>query len=415
VEFIIKTFFIFHCNRSVIGSCIVTILFGAICSCVYAAPITSSEVIGAQTAAGPNNIARFVNGLNASAVVEKDKKATKAAAANKTLVALTFNRNSHGKYFLKGQYARALHQDFGVGVSYKYAETSSRLSGTVGFNINKRSRFKITAERANQIIDAKFSPYTDDDDEDNFGVENGDSSSGNSRDDVLLTESNRGDDGENNSVGFLLHEKRITQDAYGVRYQYMLPVGIFRDISVGGYYTNTPNVLLNSDDSGYAYSNIAGATVKGIDIGTSVNLSKTATVNSNIYYDDLRYNTEFYPTKDINLKGLGFSLELTNIFTPRVKFSASASLRQPFDSYGVGIHWLPPMLTQFGPEISLTGQSTFPDRATSGIDMLVLQIKFTFDEAKRYRQSSSRTVGNIASWVDTSSINMSKLFVLMEK
>jgi len=144
------------------------------------------------------------------------------------------------------------------------------------------------------------------------------------------------------------------QSAYGAQYKYVFGGQFFRNIIFGGYYANTPNktldpiVFLANDTLAYNDRNIAGGISNGLDIGTDFLITNKTLVSTTVNYDDIRYKTIYTPDSSDDGKGIGGTLGVNQLVSDRLKLSLEGSLREIYDSYRVGISWLPPFLKKIG-------------------------------------------------------------------
>ncbi len=141
------------------------------------------------------------------------------------------------------QLAKKISDSFALGVIGEYGTDQYRLNGTVGFQLSSEDVLKLSAEYFDQTLPLSF------------------------------------DSGDIN--------QDVSQNAYGARFQHNLHQAVFQTINVGGYWAQAENVNLStinySANDGLEYSNqrnIAGATTQGYDLGGTLRLTQTTSLDA---------------------------------------------------------------------------------------------------------------------------------------
>ncbi|MFA6037763.1 MAG: IPT/TIG domain-containing protein [Legionellales bacterium] len=282
------------------------------------------------------------------------------------------------RYSVNAQYTKEIDEDLAMSVLAEYGEEMYRLGATIGFSVLEHGLAKVSAERFSQLLPFEFD-------------------SGNIDEDVA-------------------------QNAYGIRYQHSLDNNFMQNINFGAYYANAPNVALDPvifDVSGVAainYRNIAGATSTGLDMGSSFRLSPSTELSAQVYYDDVRYNTEFTDDSSFDGSGLGGELGVKQLLSDRIAVSAVGSVRELYDVYTVGISWLPPSLPSA--EVALLGQRIVSQNETPDNNIVGLQVGFDFGlggTGPRYALSNLNTSKDIEQWTSTPAVYMEQVLAVAEQ
>jgi hypothetical protein len=304
-------------------------------------------------------------------------------------LSISYSRNSLTGYLINAQYVHKISEAVAFAVALEYGSQQTRFSGTLGFNITPQNQIKFTAERLTQVL-----PF------------------------------------EKFASGKV--EERMSQNAFGLRYQYSFVDRMVQNISVGVYYSNAPSKMLEPLKFSGAgcdgvfpgqeclnLRNIAGGVSRGFDIGAELKLSETALLGGKVHYDDIYYKT-IYNTpnkdgKDNSGQGLGWTLNLTKIISDRVKMAASASMRRTYNLYEAGIHWMPAHLAKHGVEVGIVGQRTVSKNNTPDSNMLGVQVKMAFTPMDKYKLASGAALSDIVSWVSTPAVRMERVLAIEDQ
>ena len=290
------------------------------------------------------------------------------------------NRDNLLKYSWNAQYTQNINNKFAISGLIEAGENILRINGTLGFSLFKNGLFKITAERLSQVL-----PFTFD----------------------------------SGSVN-----QRMAQNAYGARYQYAFDNKFFRDISLGGYYADTPNKSLDSvaliSDGASAINdrNIAGGMSKGFDIGTDWLLTNWTILTGHVSYDSLHYKTIYSPNSPDDASGIGGSLGINQLLGDHLKLSAEGNISKLYDSYKVGISWLPPAMTKLGFEVSLVGQRSISHNETPNSNSVGLQFNFhpaAGSKSAKYQLTAPGAVTDVVAWTSTPAVHMDRVLAVVDQ
>ena len=203
-------------------------------------------------------------------------------------------------YMLSGQYTQMLGSNNALSLLLETGKKAHRINATLGHILSLHQRLKLTAEYLTEQKSFEF--YS--------GKE----------------------------------EKWIGQYAYGLGYQYLFSQGLLNDINITTYYSKAQNKILSAKeyiDEGLRYRDyrhIAGGADRSISLGLDVHPFKNTLLGLEANYDNVSYDTLYEHGQDE--RGLGATLSLHQLLSKKVKLELLASDRKPYQSYGVGVHWL---------------------------------------------------------------------------
>lgn len=290
--------------------------------------------------------------------------------------------------FFNAQYVLPLGKSFAVGALGEYGTKQYRFSGTLGYGFSERSQMKFTAERLGQRLPFQF------------------------------------------ASGDL--DARVHQDAYGVRFQQLFDLPFFQGFNAGAYYANAANKSLDPvvfmsngrNCGGYEggllcvnYRHIAGAASTGLDVGAEFLLSPSTLVGGNVYYDQVRYSTQFNPFSDHDRDGIGAGIKLNQLLGSRLKLMGEATAREIYDTYQGGLSWLPG-ISRLGMELSVIGQHIVSHNATPNNSSVNVQLGFLLDGNKSYDERfkrNSQHLNSIGQWVQAPAVRMNQVLAVAEQ
>ena len=203
-------------------------------------------------------------------------------------------------YMLSGQYAQMLGSKNALSLLLETGKKAHRVNATLGHILSLHQRLKLTGEYLTEQKSFEF--YS--------GKE----------------------------------AKWIGQYAYGLGYQYLFSKGLLNDINITTYYSKAQNKTLSAKeyiDEGLRYRDyrhIAGGADRSISLGLDVHPFKNTLLGLEASYDNVSYDTLYEHGQDE--RGLGATLSLHQLLSKKVKLELLASDRKPYQSYGVGVHWL---------------------------------------------------------------------------
>jgi hypothetical protein len=292
--------------------------------------------------------------------------------------------------FFNAHYVLPLGEKLALGALGEYGAGQYRLNGTIGYGFTPSSQMKFTAERLGQRLPFQF------------------------------------DSGDIRA--------RVSQDAYGLRFQQLVNLTFFQGVNAGGYYAQADNkdlnpVIFTSDGTncaGYGaglqcinYRHIAGAKSMGIDAGVNLLLTPTTFVNGNLYYDQVHYNPIFSSTSNKDRNGIGAGVKINQLLSEHFKLNGEATAREIYNTYQAGLSWLPnPQKTRLAWELSVIGQHITSHNATPDNNSISLQINFLADNNKRYQKQDllgQQNLNDIAQWVGMPAVKMNQVLVIAEQ
>lgn len=288
--------------------------------------------------------------------------------------------NSLG-YIWNAQYAKKITDHFALAGLAEYGNNSYRYGGTIGFSLMQNELLKFSAERLSQIL--------------NFNFDSGNVS------------------------------QRMAQNAYGLDYQHVFNHGIFQDISLNGYYANTPNKTLDAVDFltnggilSTNYRNVAGGTSFGFNVGSDIKLSKYTALAGHVFYDRVYYNTiNQNSTEDAS--GLGASLAVNQIINKHFKLVAEGSTRKIYDTLKFGISWLPPVLAKNGFELSLLGERIVPHNQTDNSNIVGLKLSFNSGmigaKDAEYQLPDANVLRDLDQYVKSPAVHMEQVLAIADQ
>ena len=289
--------------------------------------------------------------------------------------------------FVNAQYVQSLGKSFAFGILGEYGASQYRFNGTLGYELSSLAQIKFSAERLGQKLPFAF---------------------------------------ELEKINYRVH-----QDAYGVRLEHLLNSPFLQDLNFGGYYAEANNKRFNgitflsngTNCNGFEagincinYRNLAGAQSSGVDMGTKFLLSSKTLINTNLYYDNVRYNTIFDNTPNYNRQGLGFGVRVNQLLNEQFKFSGEVTTREIYDTYQAGINWRP-NTSKIPIEISLIGQHITSHNATPDNNNITLQFSLLANPNKHETKYlwGNRILHNITQWVKEPAVKMNQVMVVSEE
>ncbi|MFJ1268657.1 Ig-like domain-containing protein [Legionella lytica] len=292
--------------------------------------------------------------------------------------------------FFNAHYVLPLGEKLAIGALGEYGAGQYRFNGTLGYGFTPSSQMKFTAERLGQRLPFQF------------------------------------DSGDIRA--------RVSQDAYGLRFQQLLNLALFQGVNAGGYYAQADNkdlnpVIFTSDGNNCAgyraglqcinYRHIAGARSMGLDAGVNLLLTPTTFVNGNLYYDQVHYNPLFSSTSNKDRNGIGAGVKINQLLNEHFKLNGEATAREIYNTYQAGLSWLPnPHKTKLAWELSVIGQHITSHNATPDNNSISLQINFLADNNKRYQKQEllgQQNLNDIAQWVSAPAVKMNQVLVIAEQ
>ena len=285
------------------------------------------------------------------------------------------------KYSFNASYTHKINEELAVSGLLEYGNNTSRISGTVGFRLLTNELFKVTAERLSQNLPFAF------------------------------------DSGTVN--------ENMSQNALGMSYQHIFDQGIIRDINFTGFYANTPNKLLDpvifsSGGTNYEnYRNIAGGTSKGLEVSSDLLLTKNTVVAGHLYYDSLKYDT-INSISAFDTSGVGGGVSVNQLLTDHVKIYGEGNVRKLYDTYKLGVSWLPPVMSKLGVEVSLLGQRTVSHNQTPNSTSVGMQFSLNLDGVSdskdvKYQVASPNIVNDIKAWTSKPAVRMERVLAIVDQ
>lgn len=291
------------------------------------------------------------------------------------------SQDSLDNYSATAKYTQGITNYFAFSGLGEYGPDMYRYGATIGFKLFQKGLFKFSAERLNQLLPFKF------------------------------------DSGDIN--------QRMSQNAYGMRYQQVFNNSFLQDVNVGGYYAKTPNKSLNpilfsiDGENAINYRNIAGATSKGLDVGSDLQITKSTELSGHIYYDDVHYNTIYANSSD-NGHGIGGSLGISQLVGNNLSVLAEGSVRKIYNTYKIGVSWLLPYLAKnLGFEVALLGQRVISHNDTPNSNSVGLKVSFNPEaigaQKVSYQLPTPNTLTDIDSWTSTPAVYMERVLATADQ
>lgn len=300
-------------------------------------------------------------------------------------LSVSVSRDSLDDYVYNAQFNQKVNERFGFSALLDYGSNVYRYGATLGFKLFNDDLFKLTAERLSEVLPFDF------------------------------------DSGDIN--------QRMEQNAFGARFQHAFANKLIQDISIGGYYANTPNKSLddvafsNNGVSSINQRNIAGATSDGIDIASDIQLTKLTELTASLYYDIVNYDTtNGFITTDNNddKQGLGAGLKINQLIASNVALTAEGTVRKTDDTYNAGISWLPPFLNKLGMEVSLQAQHLTSHNDTPSSDSFGLKLSFNpavGDNTTKpaYGLPTTATIDDVGIFASSPAVHMDRVLAIAEQ
>jgi len=217
--------------------------------------------------------------------------------------------------------------------------------------------------------------------------------------------------------------QNMTQNAFGISYQYVFENNFIRDINFTGYYAHAPNKSLKpiSLADYINYRNIAGGVSKGFNIGSDLLLTQYTVLSGHIYYDHLQYNTTYTASTPFNTRGMGVNVGIDQLITDQLKVYTEGNIRKLYNIYKIGITYLPPALSNLGLEIAIFGQRTISHNQLPHSNTVALQVGINPEAiiggAKKtaYKLALPGATSDVVSWTATPAVYMERVFAIAEQ
>lgn len=291
--------------------------------------------------------------------------------------------------FYTAHYLFSVRERFAFNALGEYGHGQTRLSATLGFGLSPLAQMKFTVERLSQSLA--------------FSFDSGDI------------------------------ESRIYQNAFGVRFQQQFAQPFLQNVNWGGYYARAQNknlapVVFTSNGAncgGYGegitcinYRRIAGALSSGFDLGAEFLLTPSTLLGSNLYYDQVKYDTRLTTDTTHNEEGFGGGLKLNQLLSKRLKFSGEASTRKIYDNFQGSVSWVPPFST-LGLELSVRGEHVISRNATANNDSISVQARWlpegSQDYQTRFLWKKKQEFAALTEWVKTPAVYMKQVLAIAEQ
>lgn len=296
------------------------------------------------------------------------------------------NYDSLVNYTINAAFNQKLTENFALGALLDYGSDLNRFGLTLGFKLFDNDLIKLSAER----LDEKLP----------FSFESGDI------------------------------DERMTQNAFGARYQYVFAnSSTLKDIGFGGYYANTPNKSLddvfftNGGTDLVDHRKIAGATSSGADISADLELARFTALTGHLYYDTVDYDKSSDMTSsddDNDEQGFGAGLQFTQILARNLMLSLGSDIRKIYDTYDAKISWLPSKLAHNGFELALQAQHLSSHDDTPSSDSIGLQLTYNpalvnENGVPTYHLPTASNLQDVGQWVSTPAVHMDRVLAIAEE
>ncbi len=284
------------------------------------------------------------------------------------------------KTIFNAQFVQSLNKSFAIGMLGEYGINQYRLNGTAGYQLYSSGAIKLGAEYLSQVLPFEF---------------------------------------DSGSI-----DERVYQAAYGARFQHNLNQRFLQNLNVGAYWAQAPNQHLSSVNfisHELAYINqrhIVGATSQGLDLGTTLRLSPSTSLDATLYYDDVSYNHKLTDDSDDDDKRLGAALQLNQLIGDNMKFSIAAENRAIYDTYDLELAYKPSFAQSFGMEIIANAQRLISSNDTPNSNTYGLNVSFLSGKSTSippYTLSGVFAQPDLAQWVKTPSIYMDRVLAISEE
>ncbi len=281
---------------------------------------------------------------------------------------------------VNGLYAKRITDAMALSLLGEYGPDEYRISGTTGVQLYPEGRIKFTAEYLSQNLPFSF------------------------------------DSGDIN--------QRVGQGAYGFDFQHRMNQKVVRDFSLGGYWAKAPNVALDTlnfiGDDGLEYENqrnLAGATSVGMDVGSRFKVAPSTLLDATLYYDSVKYNTEFTESSTYDSQGIGGGLSVSQLINDHAKVSVNAEAREIYDSYGVSLDYAPSFTKDLGMSFSVFAQHLISSNETPDSNTLGLQMNLLGDNSGKveYKLDDQGILGDLVEWVKTPAVYMEQVMIIAEQ
>lgn len=292
--------------------------------------------------------------------------------------------------FYTAQYLFPFSERIAFNALGEYGHGQTRLSGTLGFGITPLAQMKLTMERLSQRLP--------------FSYASGDITA------------------------------RVSQGAFGWRFQQQFEHPFFQNFNGGAYYARAQSkdlspLVFTSNGSNCGlygavglqcinYRRIAGAISSGFDWGTELLLTSSTLLGGNLYYDQVMYDTRLTGDGSHDSDGLGGSLKISQLLGKRLKFSGEASVRKIYDSFQGSLSWLPPFKAA-NVEVALSGEHVISHNETANNNSVSLQARWVPEGVQNYetafRWKAKPSLDEIVEWVKTPAVYMKQVLAVAEQ
>ena len=213
----------------------------------------------------------------------------------------------------------------------------------------------------------------------------------------------------------------VGQNAGGIAYQWMFSSPWLKSLEIQGYYAKANSLSLPTliFDGGQELNlrRIAGATSRGMRIGSAVSLWRNSLLKVDLDYDDVDYPMHY--ESGPSASGLGESVVLKQLLSQHLRLIISQSHRKIYDRYAGEFDWLIPTKKNFGIELSLLGHHVHSHTALGNENRIGIRVAcyWKTKDAKNtvYILPSNAALGNIRDWVGTPAVHMDQVLAVRDQ
>ncbi len=277
-------------------------------------------------------------------------------------------------------YTQRVNHNNAASLLFTIGNKEQRVDGSWGLAFNLHNWLKATAEYLRQDIDFNYS-------------------SGDSRD-------------------------FVGQQAYGLTYQYVLQRSFLNAIFVNAFYSHADSRSLSSKiymSDALRYLNlrhIAGGTDRSLNAGVDLLPSRTTLLGLALNYDNLTYDTRYI--SDPAQSGIGGTVNLEQLLSPRFKVQLQASYRQPFQNYTAGLYWLVPTAFSNRLQIGLVGSRFIGEHGLHNDSRIGLNFSYQWGfihalKAILYHVAAISVDNNLATWTAKGAVHMPQVLAISDQ
>lgn len=279
-------------------------------------------------------------------------------------------------------FATYINERNAVAFEVEVGQNKYRLNGTYGFAINDRNRIKVSLERLAEQDDYDFASGT-----------------------------------ETEWVG---------QNAAGATYQYIFADGWLETAEFNAYGAQAESVdyddVLFYDASGAPKINkrrITGGLSYGLSAGVTTNPWETARWGFALHYDAVSYDMQ-YDEDDPSTSGFGFSTNLEQILTERLKGEIGMDVLSTDHTYNAGLTWLAPTEAGSRLEVSLVG-AYLNSQTTGDSNMeMGMQAAYGWDEGPagdvaHFTGFEEISVADLKTWTRDPAVRMPEVMAVVDE